>query len=95
MWGTRHAFSDDMTENWKPGRPSLYNKENGVLVFQYHHDLSKKIVKEKIAKWMAKEGFILGKDYTMNGGQLRADVDAVAVWFKDPQSFVMMKLKYG
>jgi hypothetical protein len=99
MFGVRQALADDLTAGWKPSNPIFYDQKDGLIVFQYNydHNVSRRVVRDKIVEWMKNEGFIYGEDYTLNDTNLNRTISiaSVAVWFKDPQSFVMMKLKYA
>lgn len=91
-----------MTQLWEP-KPIFKDIEDGCVVFlyRYHHD--KLTVKEKLIEWMANEGFEFRKDYTINSlpyalSHMTSNIEdahGVAAFFKDPEHFVMLKLKYG
>lgn len=102
MFGITAALRKDKTRLWSP-KPIFEDLEDGCLVFLYGYSQDKLVIKETLIKWMADEGFTYLKDYTIDALPYRLaglvdgieDAHGVAVFFKDPQSFVMMKLKYG
>ena len=77
----------------------LQDVDDGVIIFDFNtrYDIATEVA-DQVTAFMAGAGYKHREDYTLNTvpwklGQPVADI-RVAVYFKDPEKFVMFKLQH-
>lgn len=87
--------------------PIFPDQLGDVILFEYHWYLDRQEVITALTDFMQSNGYNLTTDYTMNNinrnsiefseqvKALRMMKRYVGVWFKNPEDFVMMKIKHG
>lgn len=73
------------------------DEEQGIILFGFGWLEEHIDIKEAIVDFMRKDGYAYLKDYTINTtkGRDRNHERVLAVWLKDDQDFLLMKLKHG
>lgn len=96
MFGIAKRLRRDMANRWNPERNMTFLDGEECLVFVYKTDFDRKTVEQRIRKFIETHDLDYKKDCaSAHTAVLSNAVRALKVRFKNPEHFVLFKLKYG